>query len=140
MKALVIKQPWAWAIMQGIKTVENRSWLTKYRGPLVVIAGASKDRLTIGREFTERLGIVVPADLPRGCILGVVNLDSIVLPSEVDSPFAEGPWCWCLSNPVKLEQPVPYRGQLGLFEVPQAALRQTESLAARLPSLLDALA
>lgn len=36
---LTIRQPWEWAIEHG-KPVENRSWEMKYRGPLLLHAGA----------------------------------------------------------------------------------------------------
>jgi hypothetical protein len=32
-KAISIRQPWAWLIVNSFKDVENRSWKTKYRGP-----------------------------------------------------------------------------------------------------------
>lgn len=38
MKALTVQQPWAWAIFHG-KTIENRTQLWKYRGPLAIHAG-----------------------------------------------------------------------------------------------------
>ena len=38
MKALSLWQPWASAIACGSKTVETRSWSTKYRGPLAIHA------------------------------------------------------------------------------------------------------
>ena len=139
MKALVIRQPWAWAIIEGHKTIENRSWTTRYRGPLAVIAGSSKASLLNGREFIEWLGILVPASLPMGCILGVVNLVDIIRPSQSADAFSEGPWCWVLESPVKLERPVPYKGRLGLFEIGAEALK-TESLSATSPNLLAALA
>lgn len=34
MKALSIRQPWAWLIIHGGKDVENRTWHTKHRGAL----------------------------------------------------------------------------------------------------------
>ncbi len=43
MKALSIKQPWAHYIASGQKTIETRTWETKYRGPLLICAGASLD-------------------------------------------------------------------------------------------------
>ena len=43
MKALSIKQPWAWLIVNGFKDVENRTWRTKYRGPLLIHASKAKD-------------------------------------------------------------------------------------------------
>ena len=44
MYALTIHQPWAWAIMAGIKRVENRTWRTSHRGPLVIHAGKHRPR------------------------------------------------------------------------------------------------
>lgn len=35
MKALTIKQPWASLIVHGIKDIENRTWRTDYRGPVI---------------------------------------------------------------------------------------------------------
>jgi ASCH domain len=42
-RLLTIRQPWAWAIIYGGKDVENRSWLTKHRGPLLIHAGSAFD-------------------------------------------------------------------------------------------------
>ncbi|MBP7632493.1 MAG: ASCH domain-containing protein [Acidimicrobiales bacterium] len=39
MKALTIRQPWASLIAAGVKTIETRSWSTKYRGPIAIHAG-----------------------------------------------------------------------------------------------------
>ncbi len=38
MLALSIRQPWAYLIASGIKTIENRSWPTKHRGPFIIHA------------------------------------------------------------------------------------------------------
>ena len=42
MKCLSILQPWAWAIIHGGKDVENRTWRTAYRGPLLIHASLSR--------------------------------------------------------------------------------------------------
>ena len=42
MKALTIQQPWASLITMGVKTIETRSWSTKYRGALAIHAGLKK--------------------------------------------------------------------------------------------------
>ena len=34
-RALTVRQPWAWAIIYGGKDLENRRWRTSYRGPLI---------------------------------------------------------------------------------------------------------
>ena len=38
MKALSIRQPWAWLIIKGHKDIENRSWPTAFRGRVLVHA------------------------------------------------------------------------------------------------------
>ncbi|WP_229215634.1 ASCH domain-containing protein [Duganella sp. CY15W] len=38
MKALSIRQPWAWLIVNGYKDIENRSWSTNVRGKVLVHA------------------------------------------------------------------------------------------------------
>lgn len=42
MKALTIRQPWASLIAEGVKTIETRSWSTKYRGPIAIHAGKAE--------------------------------------------------------------------------------------------------
>jgi hypothetical protein len=44
MKALSIKQPWAWLIVSGHKDIENRNCPTRFRGRLLVHAGKKVDR------------------------------------------------------------------------------------------------
>jgi hypothetical protein len=39
LRALTVRPPWSWAILHG-KDVENRSWETKYRGPLLLHGGS----------------------------------------------------------------------------------------------------
>lgn len=47
MKFLTLHQPWAALIAVGDKTIETRSWSTRYRGPLAIHAGKTK------ADFTE---------------------------------------------------------------------------------------
>jgi hypothetical protein len=37
-KALTLRQPWAWATIYGAKDVGNRRWRTACRGPLLIHA------------------------------------------------------------------------------------------------------
>jgi len=104
MKALSIRQPWANKIVDGEKTVENRTWRTKYRGPLLIHAAGQKE------------------------IIGQVSLlDCKPLVEVKTIAYAEGPWCWILSMPQRFDSPIPYRGRLGLFEVPEVAFQRTEN-------------
>lgn len=40
--ALSVCQPWAWAIVRGHKSVENRTWATNHRGLIAIHASTSK--------------------------------------------------------------------------------------------------
>jgi hypothetical protein len=51
-KALTVRQPWAWATIYAGKDVENRRWRTTYRGPLLIHAGKNADP---DPEATSRL-------------------------------------------------------------------------------------
>lgn len=44
MKALTLRQPWASLIGCGVKTIETRSWSTRYRGPIAIHAGTKSPR------------------------------------------------------------------------------------------------
>ncbi|MEU0468957.1 ASCH domain-containing protein [Amycolatopsis sp. NPDC006131] len=40
MKAITVRQPWAWAIAKGYKPIENRTWSTDHRGLIAIHAAA----------------------------------------------------------------------------------------------------
>jgi hypothetical protein len=112
MKALSIRQPWAFLVVTGRKCVENRSWRTSYRGPLYIHAGARWADEPVER-IERRYGIEIPRDLSLGGVVGVVDLVDIVRKS--DDPYFTGPLGWVLANARALPfRPMP--GRLGLFE------------------------
>lgn len=117
-KAISVRDPWARAIIYLGKDVENRSWGTHYRGTLLVHCS---QRSGNAPEIEDRLislhdARAWPEACGRGCIIGVVDLDEIVLRSK-SKWAASGMMHWVLRNPRPLSKPVPYRGQLGLFTV-----------------------
>ena len=125
MKCLSIRQPWAWAILHANKDVENRTWYTGYQGPLLIHAGQKAD-VAGWREFVRWHDRILPPgllphNLPGGVVLGVVRLVDCV--DDSPSPWAEeGLWHWLLADRIAFDEPVPWRGQLGLFDVPLAGL------------------
>jgi hypothetical protein len=127
-KAITIHPVWAWAIVHGFKPVENRTWKTKHRGPLLIHASADSPAArksdAVARAALGALGIAVPEDVPRAAIVGHVELVDCVGRAEdggevIPGPpsLAVGPVCWVLTNPVALAQPTPCRGRQKLFEV-----------------------
>lgn len=92
MKALTIRQPWASLIAAGVKTIETRSWSTKYRGPLAIHAGKSPrswiemDEPSLLSERGEVEAVM--------CALGVKEPDDRSWPS----PFIATGW-WAGDGP-----------------------------------------
>ena len=137
MYALSIHQPWAWAILNVGKNVENRRWRTRYRGPLLIHAGKSSASYEFHAAGWEaKFGMRLPPweELTIGTLLGVVEVVDCVrtawpVPEVVEVPglgpskWAEPEsWCWILADPRSFEVPVPCRGGQRLFKVPDAIL------------------
>jgi hypothetical protein len=119
--ALSLKQPWAYAVLFLAKDVENRRWRSRYRGR--VILHASKTFDPAGERYLRERGFVVPEALPQGAYLGEVTITGCLPLVECASPWAFGPWCYLLAEPLAYERPIPGRGQLGFYSVPEEVSR-----------------
>ena len=120
MKALSIRQPWAWLIIHGYKDVENRSWSTDYRGPVLVHAGKTLDpRFDEIREDILAEGGDLPdrRSIERGGIVGRVKIvDCVDAPRDEEDFWFWGPYGFVLED----ARPLPFRpvaGRLKFFEV-----------------------
>ena len=124
MKCLTIQQPWAWLIIEGSKDIENRTWATKHRGPLLIHAGQriEKEAAEYYKQESVELGLDWPDPLPTGCIIGMVDLIDVV--TEHESQWFNGPYGWVLANPRAAIEPLPYKGRLGLYDVPDELLEE----------------
>lgn len=114
MKAISIKQPWAWLILNAGKDIENREWSTVVRGPVLIHAGKSMDEA--GIRFCKQRGISLPplSDLKLGGIVGKVEITGCVRQSK--SPWFFGTYGFELTNPQTLPFK-PVKGKLKFFEV-----------------------
>ena len=132
MKALSVRAPWWWAILHG-KPVENRDWYTNYRG--VVLLHASKwwreaealDDWDDILDMAESDNMNFPLDWPKeemqeksGCIVGSVEITDCV--RRHPSAFFVGKFGFVLRHPVIYRKPIPFKGALGFFDVPNSAL------------------
>jgi len=116
MKALSIKQPWAGLVVSGIKDVENRKWRCGYRGPLLIHAGKGWDQY--GYEFlSNEMGVLVPRKSEHvfGAILGIVQMTDCVRGHP--SRWFFGPWGFVFEDARKFPTPIPWKGELKIFEV-----------------------
>jgi hypothetical protein len=124
-RALTVRQPWASAIAYGTKRVENRGWSlpARFAGKLIAIhAGKGHDldvRLPAGCEWPE------VAAHPLGVVIAVATVTRSCLPWECHgecSPWAiKGQDHWHLEDVRPLPEPVPCRGMLGLWRLPEDA-------------------
>lgn len=120
MKAISIMQPWAYAILHLGKDIENRTWFTHYRGPLLVHAGKRIDTSAV--ELLKAHGFELPKRFDRGGIVGEVEIvdcmeEADYLPRYGANFWSAGPYCWLLRNPKPAKSFQPCRGQLGIFNV-----------------------
>ena len=125
MKALSIMQPWAWLIVQGWKDLENRTWQTNYRGPLLIHASAKFNECAW--EFIIRSGLVDGFDLPDpaefklGGIIGQAELYDIVT-NAPSNWAATDQYHWMLRDAKPLEF-IPCRGTLSVWTPPPEILQ-----------------
>lgn len=135
---LSVRQPWAWLLCEGLKDVENRNWKTNYRGTLYIQAGKSFDWDALylldqpmtthaaglkavehfGIRFgkSERESIITKHEDEFGAIVGRVELIDCGRRNQSVWAQPDVKYHWAVRNGQHIE-PIPARGQLGLFEV-----------------------
>ena len=136
MKAISIRQPWAYLIAAGIKDIENRTWKCpgKYIGERVLIHASKTQYETPMYLLTDEQydsikqekRIEINNSLEYGCIIGsieivdcVVNHTSIWaektnLPEQLSN---ECIWNWVLANPILFDEPIMnVKGKLGFWD------------------------
>ncbi len=136
MKALSLTQPWAQLVVMGEKHVETRSWNTKLRGRIAIHATKTfprwaRDLITSPPHYLSALQLYAVEPMPLGSIIGTVEIvdscrtDDIQGISEKEAAFGDyghGRWAWSLKDAVNFSEPMPCRGALGLWEVPDNVL------------------
>lgn len=89
MKALSLRQPWAWLVVHGGKTIENRKWQSHYRGRFLIHAakGMTKSEYVAVVNWLHERGLddvaralPFPEALDRGGIVGAATLIDVVPP------------------------------------------------------------
>lgn len=148
MKALSLRQPWASLV--GPKRHETRSWPTSYRGPVVIHASKSfgpeeqaiclttpfRELLTkMGLMTFDTLDLLRPTfHLPLGALISTCWLTDCVsteiceiggdhFVDAIDrllGDYDPKRFAFELGMFKKLKEPIPYKGRLGFFEVPDA--------------------
>lgn len=135
MKALTLTQPWAQLMADGRKHYETRSWYP-WRlkpGELLAITASARMQL-VDKSFAQSYGYD-PRALQLGCVVAVVSFvdahkteHSTVSDEEREyGDYTPGRFAWHCEHVLKLAEPVPCRGMLGIWQLPDVVVRSVAS-------------
>lgn len=141
MKAFSLYQPFATLAVYGFK--RNFSYSRRMRKPIrkLAIHAATKphpraeefcNRKTF-RDALAQLGFDDPDDMPRGAIVGWVDIlgnveraritDSELKEYMKFADFEPAKWLWLMGNPIALRAPIQMRGRPAVFDVDDDILK-----------------
>lgn len=130
MKCLSLKQPFAELILRGRKTIELRTWNTRFRGRFLIHASAGTSL-----QACRDLGID-PGTLEHKAIVGSAVLYGVKeyrsreefladLPKTLaTSEYMRDRYGFLLKDVRRLDKPIPLNGRLGFFEADVAVPQQ----------------
>lgn len=139
MKAFTVYQPYAFAIVAGLKHYETRKTRTSIRGRVAVHAAKTdlwkEKKITMAgarelskilseyREEQTKGAICVPPVLVFGAVIGTVEIvdcvpveeirDKLTEREEALGDYSPGRFAWVLQNPEMFDTPIPERGNQG---------------------------
>lgn len=141
-RCLSLWQPWASLMAVGAKKIETRSWATDYTGLVAIHAakkwtGELKDILgtepfhsALDAEIVRLARRRQPTLLPLGAIVGLGYLKAcyrteylrrhpdvygLTEREEAFGDFSDGRFGWCFQNIFAFVEPIPMKGQQGLW-------------------------
>jgi hypothetical protein len=133
LKCLSISQPFAELVISGKKSIELRNWNTSFRGEFLIHAPIkirTKDckRLKINKK------LIVGAIVGKAILFDVKKYNSS---SEIEEDrkhhlagedFHNKKYGFILKNAKSFRIPIPWKGQLGFFEVnlPKTVVKNTD--------------
>lgn len=124
-KTLSVKQPWAWAIAEGLKTIETRTWIPNHRGDILIVASLKPDKLMLDWLIEQR-GEKILDEIEYGKALAISELVECRKMTRADEdaamcPVYDGACAWVLADVRKIEKPYPVKGHPGLYETRRPA-------------------
>ncbi|MCL4379599.1 MAG: ASCH domain-containing protein [Candidatus Marsarchaeota archaeon] len=117
-----MKQPFADLLISGRKTIELRSWNTRFRGEFLVHASHNPDRKACIAAGIDTGRLVNGAIIGRAFLYDVKEYKSREefladrdLHLAVD--YTNPRYGFMVKSPVRLDRPIPAKGKLNFFEV-----------------------
>jgi hypothetical protein len=131
MIALTVRQPWLWAILHAGKRIENRTWATRYRGPILLHAakGCTQEEYVSAVESMILARVIdggVPplAEMQRGGIVGRARIVDVIEPVPYTRLWHGRDVRWHVQDQFGFVladvEPLPFvpcKGALGLFRL-----------------------
>jgi len=123
MKCLSLKQPYADLLVSGKKTIELRTWNTKFRGEFLVHASKKVDK-----DACLRLKID-PDSLVTGSLIGKANLYDVNFYENrnlflrdrnrhlAGTKYSDHKYGFLIKNARRFRKPILMPGKLGFFNV-----------------------
>lgn len=154
MKAITLHDPWGWAIREGFKRFETRSWKPRQCPPFDLAIHVGARIPAYAREiatYHEPIAAVLrqcayDIDAPihwLGCIICIVQVvayhptadacaKGLINPDEREwGDYSAGRWAWEFSQVRPVDPPIPARGYQFLWDADLEALqRQAVEVAA----------
>ncbi len=116
MYALSVKQPWAELIARGRKRIEHRSWTTRHRGDLLIVASRTADAEALADEGLTDEAHAYGAAV---CVVAITKVTG-----------SDGDFRWHLADPRRVK-PLPLRGYAALYKVPDERIEYLSAPRAR---------
>ncbi len=129
MRALSVRQPWAWAIFKAGKNIENRNWKDKFRDwkddpeTIAIHVASRKDDV---ENLPARVSRPQSEDLKTGVILGVVDVVDPATTKRNKWFCNQYKYHWELRNPRPLDHPIKCTGNWRLWEVKPEDVRKID--------------
>jgi hypothetical protein len=128
LKALSLKQPFAWLIANGYLLVDDRSWGTQYRGPILIHASKGLYEAYY-QHIRSNTDVPIPDrdKLEYGGVVGIANLVLCSKPGQLPAGISREQrahfggvhqeyygFLFAQARPLPL---MPCAGKLGIFEI-----------------------
>ncbi|MFD0913039.1 hypothetical protein [Methylophilus luteus] len=128
LKALSLKQPFAWLIANGYLLVDDRSWGTQYRGPILIHASKGLYEAYY-QHIKSNTDVPIPDrdKLEYGGVVGIANLVLCSKPGQLPAGISREQrahfggvhqeyygFLFTQARPLPL---MPCAGKLGIFEI-----------------------
>ena len=122
-KCLSLKQPYAELIVSGKKTIELRTWNTKFRGEFLIQASKAVNKEACERNKIEPKSLITGAIIGKATLYDVktyVNKNSFLRDKNkhfADPNITNYKYGFLLKEHKRFRKSIPLLGKLGFFNV-----------------------